>query len=81
MCIRRVDLESRDGGELAARVAKQYPHIAVLLISGLGDTELADTLKTSGATGAIQKPFTLMSLAKAVRNALDQNAATRSPAP
>jgi len=68
------------GYELATRVARQYPHIAVLLTGGLSDAELAEPLKTSGAIGAIQKPFTLGGLAKAVRNALDQNASAHPPA-
>ena len=67
-------------GKLASRLAQQYPHITVILTSGLSEAELADTLKTSPAVGAIKKPFTLMELALAVRNALDQHADAHPPA-
>ncbi len=69
-----------NGRELADRIAARHPHIVVLLTSGIDDTDPAQTANPPNVVGFLQKPFTLMDLAKAVRTALDQRAATSPPA-
>lgn len=59
------------GREMAELIAARYPHITVLLTSGLDDGQADRSAGTSNVAGFLHKPFTLMELAKAVRAALD----------
>jgi PAS domain S-box-containing protein len=62
----------RHSGEAVFEQAHEYcPNAPVLLTSGFEDTALAESLLAQGAAGFISKPFTLATLAKTVRDALD----------
>lgn len=65
-----LNMPKHNGREIAAMVAKYDPRLAVLLISGAECT--CETELGPGVAGALQKPFTLMSLANAVREVLNR---------
>ena len=67
-----LNMPKHGGREIAATVAERYPGLAVILTSGADETTAGIDTSTD-AMGYVQKPFTLMSLAKAVRAALDRH--------
>ncbi|MBP7934327.1 MAG: PAS domain S-box protein [Phycisphaerae bacterium] len=64
-----VSMPERNGWEIAAFVAERCPHVAVVLTTG--DERISDTEGRPGVAGFLHKPFTLMSLARAIRAILD----------
>jgi len=62
-------MPKHSGRDIADLVARQYPHIAVLLTSGY-DAETASSQLRGTRAGFVAKPFSLMVLAQAVRDAL-----------
>lgn len=66
-----------NGQEIAGWIKARYPYITIMLISG---AEEPAPLKTDGASpvaGFIPKPFSLVPLSKAIRQALDSNSIGR----
>jgi len=60
------------GQGMLERIAKRWPELPALLASGFDDRELIDALLKRGAVGFVHKPFSVMTLATAVRKALDE---------
>ena len=59
------------GGVLAERLRARYPALAVLLISGYLDCNTAQAMEQSLGAAFLQKPFTLATLARKVRDVVD----------
>jgi len=64
-------MPKHSGRDIANIIARKYPHIAVLLISGYDAETVSSQLRGTRA-GFVAKPFSLMALAQAVRDALDR---------
>jgi PAS domain S-box-containing protein len=60
------------GIELSRRLLATYPRLAVLLVSGFAGTELSDLAELGDDVAFLQKPFDAVSLASAVRVALQR---------
>jgi DNA-binding NtrC family response regulator len=68
-----------NGGELATTVRDRYPDIPVVFVSGFAGLE-GVALETLQAIGPIiAKPFTMDTLASAVRTALEQRVLPSPP--
>ncbi len=67
------------GAEMVKRISKRCPHAPIMLASGFEDPDLVKTIVASAPVGFVQKPFSIGTLAIAVRQALDE-AAARQPA-
>ena len=59
------------GGEVLARVKKNWPHIPVLIMTAFGSIESAVDLMKQGATNYITKPFSNDELLLSVQNAAE----------
>ncbi len=59
------------GGEILARVKKNWPHIPVLIMTAFGSIESAVDLMKQGATNYITKPFSNDDLLLSVQNAAE----------
>jgi len=68
-----LNMPKHDGGEIASLIAERYNHLMVVLTSG-ADEKAVGVESTPSVRGFVQKPFTLMSLAKTVREVLDRQA-------
>jgi two-component system cell cycle sensor histidine kinase/response regulator CckA len=66
-----VVLPSLSGIEVAKRLQSVRPSLRVLLMSGYTDRSLGDGGSVPSGMGFLQKPFTLESMAKKVRETLD----------
>jgi two-component system, cell cycle sensor histidine kinase and response regulator CckA len=76
-CQEQIDLVITDvvmpelgGRELAQRLVKQRPHIKVLYLSGYTEDAIANEGTIESGKAFLQKPFTLQSLARKVREVL-----------
>ncbi|UCD30416.1 MAG: response regulator, partial [Planctomycetota bacterium] len=58
--------------EMLERIKQRCPHAPVLLASGFDDRAAFTRLIEKGAVGYVNKPFSMMILAKAIRKALDE---------
>ena len=58
--------------EAYAEIRKRCPHCRILLASGFDRPDPVDRLMKQGASGFMPKPFTMLSLSTAIRNALDR---------
>ncbi len=59
------------GLELLGQVRQKYPDTPVIMISGMGDQELAQGLIRLGAFDVILKPFSLEVVEKSVKRAVE----------
>ena len=59
------------GLELAQQVRSEWPHLPILLCTGLTDSTGAAAAKAAGVAEVLQKPYTATALAQAVRRVLD----------
>ena len=73
-----LNMPGRSGREMARYIREHHPHITVMITSGFEDEEAERALE-EGAAGFVQKPFSLMALALAVRETLDRTASQRHP--
>ncbi|RMD72185.1 MAG: response regulator, partial [Chloroflexi bacterium] len=71
-----IDLTMPDitGDVLATDVLQHYPHVHVILMSGFSQQELPANLRNSGRASFLAKPFTIVALSAAIRNALSSHA-------
>ena len=67
-----LDLQMPKHPDVLTKIQQRCPQVPVVMISGMEDREKVDALSARGAAGFVRKPFTLMALATAVRNALDK---------
>lgn len=69
-----LDVRMPDGSglELLKRIKQEFPHVAVLMLSGAADTSDAVDALTSGAYGFLQKPIDRLALILQTRKALAQ---------
>jgi CheY-like chemotaxis protein len=72
-------LPKLSGQEVLARIKAEFPCLPVLLESGFDLHDRLDALIQQGAAGFLQKPFSLMDLAVAVRGTLDKAASLNQP--
>ncbi|GMU24847.1 MAG: hypothetical protein AMXMBFR13_49180 [Phycisphaerae bacterium] len=72
-------LPKLSGQEVLARIKAEFPCLPVLLESGFDLQDRLDALIQQGAAGFLQKPFSLMDLAVAVRGTLDKAASLNQP--
>jgi two-component system, cell cycle sensor histidine kinase and response regulator CckA len=68
------------GDDLLARIRSRCPDVPVLATGRASTDEAVKSLLNQGAAGFLHKPFTLMSLATAVRGALDKSPRRRDEA-
>lgn len=61
-----------DGLETYKRIAADHPKQKIIIVSGFLDPERSKELRKLGATGLIQKPFSLEQIGLAVRKELDR---------
>ena len=59
-----------DGLQLLEQAQKDYPHIPVILLSGLGKTDWMQKALDKGAVSCLNKPFTQQQLVKVVGDVL-----------
>lgn len=71
LALLNVSLATADGRNMAASMLGEGSDLPILLTSGYAQTNETGALIQAGAAGFIQKPFSLMSLAQAVRAVLD----------
>ncbi|HAK61091.1 MAG TPA: hypothetical protein DCO77_12055 [Nitrospiraceae bacterium] len=70
MVISDILLEGMDGVALLGKVNEMTPKIPVVMITGYGDSLLADKCSQNGAAGFLKKPFTVQHLLATVEEAL-----------
>lgn len=76
-----VGMPGKSGTELLTFVKKQYPHVPVIMITGLADKHTLQKLMALGADGFFSKPFhnneliTTVHRVMAMRKSADRNAA------
>jgi len=76
-----LNMPKHNGREMAQRVARQFSHIAVLLISGVDESELRAQIPPEQKVDFLAKPFTMMTLAETVRETLDKQAPSSPSTP
>jgi CheY-like chemotaxis protein len=59
------------GHELVERLRAERPDLRVLFMSGYTERALPNNLESSGRTGYLEKPFTVESLMRRLREILD----------
>ncbi len=69
-----------DGIALALAAARDYPHVAILLMTGYADQRERASGLDALIHDVISKPFSLTTIRKAVHDALAATAATHQPA-
>jgi DNA-binding response OmpR family regulator len=65
-----VTMPGPDGSEILARLRALDPTVAVVMLTGNGDEELARKLLREGALDYVRKPFDLMLLEQVVATAM-----------
>ena len=70
-----ISMPGLSGSELLTRVLSLYPETRVIIVSGHGDQEQAQSLINRGAFDYLVKPFRLEVVEESVRRALKQRAA------
>ncbi len=73
-----LSMPKHSGKQLADLVSRTYPQISVLLTSGHDAEYLSKELSGVPIAGFVLKPFSLTSLAHAVRDALDRSSTNRA---
>ena len=66
-----ISMPGLSGLELLGQIRQKYPNTPVIMISGMGDQELAQGLIRIGAFDFILKPFSLDVVEKSVRRAVE----------
>jgi DNA-binding NtrC family response regulator len=66
-----ITLPGLSGRELLVQMQRRFPHIPVIVISGINDQDEAQKLMTMGAFEYVLKPFRLEVVEKSVRRALE----------
>lgn len=66
-----ISMPGLSGLELLGHIRQQYPDTPVIMISGMGDQELAQGLIRLGAFDFILKPFSLEVVEKSVKRAVE----------
>ena len=69
------------GGDLAASLHKRWPALQVILMSGYTEDEVLRRGVAEGSLRFLQKPFDMASLARELRSALEERAASAGPLP
>lgn len=59
-----------NGAELLKRIRESYPNTRVIIVSGMGDKDRAQSLIEQGAFDVLFKPFTLEGVEQTVKRAL-----------
>ena len=67
-----ISMPGLSGSELLARVRSLYPETAVIIVSGHGDQDEAQSLINRGAFDYLVKPFRLEVVEQSVKRALEQ---------
>jgi len=67
-----ISMPGLSGKELLNRVVQLYPETPVIIISGLGDQEQAESLLSCGAFDYLLKPFRLEVVEASVRRAINR---------
>lgn len=67
-----ISMPGLNGMELLKRVLQQYPGTPVIMISGLGDQDQAQSLLKLGAFDYLLKPFRLEVVEESVKRAVQQ---------
>ena len=65
-----ISMPGPDGGEVLARLRAIDPTVAVVMLTGNGDVELARRLLRAGAVDYVPKPFDLDALERVVATAV-----------
>ncbi len=65
-------MPGRSGLDLLKQIKREYPDVAVVMLTGGGDTTSAIDALTSGAFGYLQKPTDKKALISEIRKALEQ---------
>jgi PAS domain S-box-containing protein len=65
-------LPSSNGTEVAATLQRRWPELAVIIMSGYAEDDVISRHMMNGDLHFLQKPFTVQTLGKAVRNVLSQ---------
>ena len=73
-----ISMPGLSGSELLTRVLSLYPETRVIIVSGHGDQEQAQSLINRGAFDYLLKPFRLEVVEESVRRALEQDPVGRS---
>jgi two-component system response regulator FixJ len=71
-----VRMPKMDGLELQGRVVVDFPHLAVIVITGHGDVPIAVRAMKAGAVDFIEKPFAEELLLETIRRAFERSAQT-----
>ena len=70
MVLTDVTMPGLDGFQLLQHVSNHYPEIAVMMITGVSDINLAVRALSNGAYDYVTKPFNLLDLKSKIDNAL-----------
>jgi two-component system response regulator FixJ len=68
-----VNMPEMDGLALQERVVKEWPHLAVVVITGHADVQVAVRAMKAGAVDFIEKPFDRTVLAEIVQQAVERS--------
>jgi CheY-like chemotaxis protein len=68
-----LNMPKYSGAYIFKEVRERCPQTPILLASGFDDAEVIEPLQAAGAAGFLRKPFTIVTLAKAIRTALDES--------
>jgi two-component system response regulator FixJ len=68
-----VNMPEMDGLALQERVVKDWPHLAVVVVTGHADVQIAVRAMKAGAIDFIEKPFDRTVLAEIVRQAVERS--------
>ncbi len=74
LVLMNLNMPKCSGMDMLTQILQRCPRIPVLLASGLESRGLVESLMARGAVGFLRKPFSLMTLAKAIRGGLDDAA-------
>jgi two-component system response regulator FixJ len=68
-----VNMPGMDGLALQERVVKEWPHLAVVVVTGHADVQIAVRAMKAGAVDFIEKPFDRTVLTEIVRQAVERS--------
>src|SRR4029079_4780702 len=68
-----VRLPGMNGVELTKRIVEKWPDVAIIVMTGFGEIDIAVEVLKLGARDFIRKPFTCAAIQDAVKIVLDQS--------